>query len=154
MFLKHHLPVRDMQFIFDVILLSSLYVGGIIVLNPDLKNILTVLGSSLAGAIVLAYFRRDRDYKEIFFKTACAAICGLVTGSTLIKYQEIAATEYAIAVYFLSGLLSLFFIRGLLFVTEQNASNFIVTIAQRFFKGGIVETDVTLTDKKEEDKKL
>ncbi len=118
------------------------------VLNPGLEFIVTVLGASLAGAVVLAYFRRDRNHREIFFKTVCAAICGLVSGSILTRYYAVEPIEYVVAIYFFAGLLSLFFIKGLLSVTEQNASGLIVTVIQRILntQNGTVRIDPAAPD--------
>lgn len=122
---------EEMKFILDALLMTGLYLGGVFVLNTQIEYIFTIMGASLAGAIVLAYFRRDRDHKEIFFKTACAAICGLVSGSVIARYYQVESMEYVAAIYFIASLLALFFIKGLLSVTEQNASGLIVTVIQR-----------------------
>jgi uncharacterized membrane protein YfcA len=117
--------------IFDFVFLTALYIGGIFTLNTDALYVVTIAGSSIAGSVVLAYYRRDRDYKEIFFKSACASICGLVVGAVITRWKEIDFIEYTIAIYFFASLLSLFFIKGLLAFAEQNASGMIVTIWQR-----------------------
>ena len=128
------MPVRaisEMKLIFDVILMAGLYLGGVFVLNTQIEYIITIMGASLAGAVVLAYFRRDRVHREIFFKAACAAMCGLVSGAVFSRYYQVESIEYIVAIYFFASLLSLFFIKGLLSVTEQNASGLIVTVIQR-----------------------
>jgi hypothetical protein len=128
------MPMRilgTMKFSFEVIAFVVFYVGGAFALNTSFSYNITIVGASICGALVLAYFRRDRDYKEIFFKSACAAISGLVLGATLVRYYNFESIEYVIAVYFFASMLSLFLIRGLLAVTEQNATGFIVTVFQR-----------------------
>jgi uncharacterized membrane protein YfcA len=158
--------LSEMKFIIDAMMLSLLYIGGVIALNTDLTYIVTIAGASIAGSVVLAYFRRDRDHREIFFKAACSSLCGLVTGAVITKRWEITAVEYVIAVYFSASLLSLFFIKGLLSFTEQNAQGLIVTILQRIInpqngrllpsvtpddtvppnnRGQVIQTDVIVT---------
>lgn len=123
--------VSDMKFVGDALILTLLWLGGVIALNTDIVYIATIAGASLAGSIVLAYFRRDRDHKEIFFKSACASMCGLVAGAVITRRWEVVAVEYTIAVYFFTSLLSLFFIKGLLAFTEQNASGLVISILQK-----------------------
>ncbi len=131
--------------LFDFCLLTSLYVGGILTLGTDWQYVLAISSASVAGSIVLAYFRRDRDYKEIFFKSACASILGLVVGAVSTKYYNIEATEYVIGVYFFASLLSIFFIKGLLSFVENNATQMVITVFQKFLPSGVVKTSVAIT---------
>ena len=135
--------VSNMKVVFDAMLFITLY-SGVVLLNPDLSNVLSNIVASVAGATVLAYFRRDRDYKEIFFKSACAAISGYVIGALLVRWYNVEAVEYKFAFFFFASLLSLFLLRGLVAVTEQNASGFIISIIQKFAPAAgykIVPTD-------------
>lgn len=124
--------IDEMKLIFDALMLSALYVGGVLTLNDDVTYILTITGASVAGSVVLAYFRRDLNHREVFFKAACSSLCGLVAGAVITKRYEIKDVEYIVAIYFFGSLLSLFFIKGLLSFAESNASNVIITILQRF----------------------
>ena len=147
-----------MKFTLDATFLIALYLGGVVVLNTDLTQTLIMIGAAVAGSIVLAYFRRDRDYREIFYKSVCSSISGLVTGAFITKYYEVESREYIIGIYFITSLLSLFFIKGLLSVVEQNASGFIITIFQRILNTGpanglkitppaVIETQVVVEKK-------
>lgn len=122
----------------DVALIIFLYIGGVLALNMPidyhLTDILTVAGASLAGAVVLAYYRRELSYKEIFFKVGCAAILGVVCGSVITTYFDLHALPYVLAVYFFSSLLAIFIIRGLLSVTEQNATSIVVSVLQTLIR--------------------
>ena len=122
----------------DAALIIFLYIGGVLTLNMPIDyhliDILTVIGASLAGAVVLVYYRRELSYKEIFFKVGCAAILGVVCGSVITTYFNLHALPYVFAVYFFSSLLAIFIIRGLLSVTEQNATNIVITVLQTLIR--------------------
>ena len=124
--------ISQLKLVFDVTAFLLIYLGGILAFNIDKVNALTIVGASAAGAFVLVYFRRDRDYKEIFFKAGCASISGLVFGAVITKYYALEASEYVFATYFFASMLSVFFLKGLLAVTEQNATGIIISILQRF----------------------
>lgn len=126
--------LSGMKFLFDMILMTALYFGGIVALNIEWRYVLTVAGASIAGAMVLAYFRRDRHTKEMFYRSASAAICGLVSGAGLAKWFAIHAIEYTLVLYFFSALLSLFFIRALVTITEDNAGNAVILILQKILR--------------------
>ncbi len=135
-----------MKAVFDFVFLTTLYIGGVITLETDWRYALVISSASVAGSIVLAYYRRDRDYKEIFFKSACASILGLVVGAVVTKRWEIESVEYLIGTYFFASLLSIFFIKGLLSFVEQNAVGMIITIAQKFLPNGqLVKTQIAVT---------
>jgi hypothetical protein len=122
----------QLKLILDVTAFVVIYLGGVAAFNIDTVNALTIVGASVAGALVLVYFRRDRDYKEIFFKAGCASISGVVFGSVISKYYALESSEYIFATYFFASMLSVFFLKGLLAVTEQNATGVIISILQRF----------------------
>lgn len=141
--------ISQLKLVFDVTAFLLIYLGGILAFNIDKVNALTIVGASAAGAFVLVYFRRDRDYKEIFFKAGCASISGLVFGAVITKYYSMVAAEYIFATYFFASMLSVFFLKGLLAVTEQNASGFIISIIQKFAPAAgykIVPTDAPNAD--------
>src|SRR5438270_5331610 len=98
----------QLKLVLDVTAFVVIYLGGIMAFNIDTVNALTIVGASVAGALVLVYFRRDRDYKEIFFKAGCASISGLVFGSVISKYYVLASSEYIFATYFFASMLSVF----------------------------------------------
>lgn len=148
-----HIPdkvISEMKFLADAIFMLTLYIGGALTLDLELRSVIVIVLASLSGAVVLSYFRRDRDYREIFYKSACAAICGLVCGAAIARYFQIEHVEYIIINYFLSALLSLFFIRGLLYVTEQNATNVLLVFLQRVLNTQTkTETKLTVTPETE-----
>ena len=138
-----------LRMVFDVFFFTFLYIGGALTLEADYKSVITISGASIAGSAVLAYFRRDRDYKEIFFKSACASIVGLVMGAIITKRWEIDSTEYVVGVYFFASLLSIFIIKGLLTFTEQNAVGMVFTIFQKFLPSQngtqLIKTEIAVT---------
>lgn len=125
--------LEHLKFTFDVFLITFLYIGGLFAISNEMLHTIIICGASVSGALVLAYFRRERNTKEIFFKSACAAISGLVCGVIVVRRWEITSIEYEIGAHFFSSLLSFFLIKGLLNVTEQNASGIVTTIIQRIF---------------------
>jgi hypothetical protein len=134
MFLHENLlekMVSNMKLVFDAMLFLTLY-SGVVLLNPESSNVVANLIASIAGATTLAYFRRDRDYRELFFKSASAAISGYVVGALLVRWYDIETQEYKFATFFFAALLSLFLLRGLVSVTDQNANGFIISIIQKF----------------------
>lgn len=141
-----------MKFMADILLLTALYIGGAFALNTEVVYIATIALASISGSVVLAYFKRDRDRKEIFFKSAAAAMCGLVIGAIITRRYEITATEYVIGVYFFASLLSIFVIKGMLAFTEQNAADIVRNILQSLFRlrieGEKTKNRVTETEKK------
>lgn len=130
----------------DGALMIALYIGGVLALNMPVETFsnpeyfLTVAGASLAGAIVLAYYRRELSYKELFFKIGCASILGVVCGSIITAYFSVVTTPYILGSYFFSSLLAIFLIRALLSVTEQNASGFVITVIQTLLRTRVADS--------------
>lgn len=89
---------------------------------PDLNwsKIAIVFGGVFSGSVCLTYFQREADWQERYFKVITSMIAGLVTGSIAKVYFNISTPEYLLGNYFLAAMLSLFFLRALIQLSEKN----------------------------------
>jgi hypothetical protein len=119
--------------VLDFIVLTVTLLFNTLILGLDLAYIAVAIGGSLSGAVMLAYFRRDPRKTEQAFKTLCAAIGGVILGSTLEEFAKVTQPKYLLGIYFFSGLLSLAILRGLLNLTERNSAELCRMVLQRIF---------------------
>lgn len=108
---------------------TLLYTSAIV--DADFRSLIIAIGGSLAGAIMLGYFRRDSRKFEQIFKIIASAIGGLVLGTVLQTYFNIENESYRLGLFFGSSLCSLAVLRGVLNATERNATEVFKSLAQR-----------------------
>ena len=120
------------QYFALAIMLLSIIINSF-VLGLDLESVAIAIGGSFSGAFLLAYFRRERSRSELCFKIASASLSGIVCGSALIKYLNLASKEYVLFWYFATALVSLVVIGALLSFSEKNVKEVIITVAHRVF---------------------
>lgn len=111
-------------------------------LNINYLMILIAALGSLVGACALAYFKREGTRAEIILKIALGTLCGIVTGAVSARYLEIEHTEYLLANYAGAGMLSLFFIKGLISVTETNTEGWLTRLAEYFLRARMGDTSI------------
>lgn len=119
--------------LFDAVVLCMTFIYTSMLVDADLDSLMIAVGGSVAGAVMLAYFRRDSTKFEQFFKVIASAIGGLVLGTVLQKYFNIEAREYRLGLFFGSSMLAVVVLGSLLSLTENNVSDMLKGVLQRVF---------------------
>lgn len=91
------------------------------------------LGGSISGSFLLIYFRRELTFAERLLKFVCSSIAGVLFGAVSHTYFEITKIPYIGANYAIVAMVSLFFIRALLMVSEKNCVDIVQAFIQRVF---------------------
>lgn len=117
--------------IFDFIFLSTGLLLQVITLDAELQAVVVAVVGSTCGAAILGYFRRERSTIETALKVLASTISGIFVGAAIEEYYGLSTPRYQLAVYFLSGILSITILRALVRLTEQNASEFCQEMLQR-----------------------
>jgi hypothetical protein len=115
----------------DLSLLIAAFVFNTVTLGLDLQYTATAVGGSLCGALVLAYLRRDPRRGEQAFKTLAGAVSGMVSGVAVETYFAVESPKVQLVIFFMSSLLSLAVLQGLLSLTEKNAGEIGRNLIQR-----------------------
>lgn len=102
-------------------------------LEVDWVFISLAIGGSLAGSMLLGYFRREKSLFEQGYKILAASVAGLIVGSVIVRYRSMEDPAYIAAVYSASGCLVLFFIRTIVGLAESNAGSITTTLIERVF---------------------
>lgn len=113
--------------------LAAVFLLNALVLDARYENILLAVSGSLAGALMLTYYRREKIKAEMAFKVLASAMGGIVFGSVAQAYFEITHPSYLLGLFFISSILSIALIKAVLNFTDQNASEFIKTVVHRMF---------------------
>lgn len=117
--------------LFEAVLLFATFVYTSVLIDAEWRSLFIAVGGSVAGAVMLGYFRRDNRKLEQLFKVIASAIGGLVLGTVLQKYLNIEAEEYRLGLFFVSSMLALVVLRSLLSLTENNVADMLRNIVQR-----------------------
>lgn len=113
-------------------LLTS-FVMIIAALNVDWQYIALAGGGSFAGAVILAYFRRESNQYEQLYKILAGTIAGIIIGAGITEYRQLTAPSYIAVTFFLAGSLNLLILRTIVSMTESNAQRLTTTLVQRIF---------------------
>lgn len=117
--------------LFEAVLLFATFVYTSVLIDVEWRSLAIAIGGSLAGAVMLGYFRRDARKFEQFFKVFASAIGGLILGTVLQTYFNIQNESYLLGLFSSSSLVSLVVFRSILNMTENNVADMLRNIVQR-----------------------
>lgn len=114
----------------NAVLLAMVGMAAFILAIDWTRTFIAFFGS-LAGAVILAYFRRLDDRWELGYRTLAATLAGVIFGSAGIRYFDIQTTEYVLSFYSGSGLILIFIIKALLAIGDGSLKGMIETISYK-----------------------
>lgn len=148
-----HPSVTPAMKLFDAISLTLIFVFNALILDPEWLSIALAVGGSLSGAMMLAYFRRDNTFWELFLKVCSSAIGGLVLGTVLQEYLNIEPPAYKLGLFFFSSLLALGTIGAMLSIADKNLAAVLKAVLQRL-SGIKLENEVIRQDVRSNRRKI
>lgn len=110
-------------------------------LQIDWQYVALAGGGSLAGSVILSYFRREKTKNEQLYKIVVSAIGGLIVGSAIVTYRELVQPSYIALTFFICSMLVLIILRVFIKLTETNAATFTTTLIQRIFNVKLEKSD-------------
>lgn len=116
---------------------STIQVG----LGIDVGYWLVAAGSSIAGSLLLGYFRPERTFWGQINKVLLATIGGVIFGSAFVHWRQIEAPPYLAVSFCCSSMAVLIFIRTWISMFEANAGRFTTTLIQRIFNIRLEDDD-------------
>ena len=116
---------------FEATLLFATFLYTSILIDAEWRSLMIAVGGSVAGAVMLGYFRRDARKFEQFFKVFASAIGGLILGTVLQTYFNIEQESYRLGLFSACSFISLVVLRSLLTMTENNVADALRNIVQR-----------------------
>lgn len=90
-------------------------------------------GSAMAGSLLFNYFRREKTFGAQAYKMAMAAVGGLILGSYVVHWRGYTAPAEVSAVYCLSAMVVLIFLRTVVSLFEEHSRKITITLVQRIF---------------------
>ncbi len=102
-------------------------------LELDWGNVVAGGFGSITGALVLIYAKRLEDKWEMFWRALVSTTSGIIFGSAGTTYLSIDSTSYLTLFYFFSGLLSIFFVKALIAISETNLKDILLQILLKAF---------------------
>jgi hypothetical protein len=115
----------------DAFIVLATFVFNAAIANVNWPFIAIAIGGSLSGSIVFGYFRRDKKLTEQIFKITCAAISGVVIGAAADEWVNTGNPKFSLAVFFISGFVSLALLRATLQITERQTLTILRDVISR-----------------------
>lgn len=131
-FIGDHTPDLVMK-MFNLLLAAISFGLAALGLEIDVQYVALVIGSTVAGSLLLGFYRPEKTFVERMKKIAMASLAGLIFGSAIIAWREITTPAFVSLTYCMTSMLVLIFLRTLVGLTETNAGTLTTTLIQRIF---------------------
>lgn len=128
-----HSEIPTMKIIY-LLIMAGCFAFNTFILDVNWHYVAIAVGGSFSGSIILAQIKRENSVVEQCYKILGSSISGLIFGAMLAKWRNIVEVEYLLGTFFFTGMLSLFFVRSIVKITEQNSDGVTVTIFQTFIR--------------------
>lgn len=92
-----------------------------------------VVGSAIAGALVLGYYRPEKTFFRSVYKTVIASMAGMIFGSVVVAWRTMEHPAYVAATYCVCSMVVLFLLKSVIGYGERNAEGLTRTIFERIF---------------------
>lgn len=110
-------------------------------LEVDAQYLMLVGGSSIAGSLMLGYFKPEKTFFAQLNQMIMATIGGLILGSAFVEWRQYQNPAYISLSYCICSMLVLIFLRTIVRLFEANAGKFTTTLIQRIFNVKLDEVD-------------
>lgn len=127
-----HTPDLLMK-LFNLLLAAISFGLAALGLEIDVQYVALVIGSTIAGSLLLGFYRPERTFVERLKKIAMASLAGLIFGSAIVSWRMIEMPAFISLTYCMTSMLVLIFLRTLVGLTETNAGTLTTTLIQRIF---------------------
>ncbi len=122
-----------MKIVLNIFLPAISFVMTTAGLEVNWLHIVLAAGSSVAGSLLLGYFRPEKTLGSQLNKMAMATIGGLIVGSAIVQYKDLTNNAYISLAYFTASIVVLIFVRTFVGLFEANAGSLTTTLIQRVF---------------------
>jgi hypothetical protein len=119
-----HLLIMVTQ-IFKTLGFIALFIFDVFLLGIPAEYAALALGGALGGGMVLSYMKPTKFWVERLIKIVLSATSAIFIAPAFIHYYNITSKEYIALIFFIISMLSLFILRALINLTEQNATSVI-----------------------------
>lgn len=102
-------------------------------LEIDWQYVALAVGSSVAGSLLLGFYRPERTLGRMVYKMLLSAVAGLIFGSAAVAWWKFETFAYVGVAYCVSALMALFFLKSLVGFGQANSDSLTRTVLQRIF---------------------
>lgn len=103
------------------------------ILKIDWTIVLIAFLGSVVGTAGLLYARRLEDRQEMAWRGGVSTSSGVILGSFGVWYLNLEAIPAQLLIYWLMGLISIFVIKSLVFISETNMTEGIKKVIEKNF---------------------